>query len=141
MLSISIQCQSKGMKQNKLTSRRQTSSFERSNICGAHDVSEMATLHAKNAKNCRMESWEVWSRYHVLAFQNLSSRIVLAATSLGRGLRTGQETERLQFVFSCEAGQEFKSVYLDDLLPMEWRQRLTKRKNIFRLFLQNCFIW
>ena len=38
------------MKQNKLTSRRQTSSFERSNICGAHDVSEMATLHAKNAK-------------------------------------------------------------------------------------------
>ena len=60
-LSISIQYQSKGMKQKKLTSSRQTSSFERSknhlrrSRC-IHLI--MATLHAKTAKNCRIDSWE-----------------------------------------------------------------------------------
>ena len=49
LLSMSIQCQSKGMKQNKRTSSRQTSSFERSKlISDPHDTSKMATLHAKN---------------------------------------------------------------------------------------------
>ena len=43
------------MKQNKLTSSRQS---RKKNISDAYDAFKMATLHKKPRKNCRMESWE-----------------------------------------------------------------------------------